>query len=249
MTIEEKMIRSESTSGDNTINQSNQSTFYKVNYEEDPSGYLKIKIESLIYWEYPKKTAFILFVTLSLLLFTQHYSLLRIFAGLFTVITGVNWIYVNLHKQIQRVLSFNPYHPYHDRFNQSLFDRERVVRGTERLMDVAETVTRYMAKLILIENSYRSMISLLSTFTIWTLTKYVSTQHLLMTGLILAFSLPRIYFQYQQVINAYVEEHLKRVHVLLEKYGSIVNQKVNQVGYQIKKLIVKQESQETMKRD
>ncbi|KAG1052997.1 hypothetical protein G6F43_004892 [Rhizopus delemar] len=249
MTTEEKMIRSESTSGDNTINQSNQSRLYKVNYEEDPSGYLKIKIESLLYWEYPMKTVFIFFVTLSLLLFTQHYSLLRIFAGLFTVITGVNWIYVNLHKQIQRVLSSSPYHPYHDRFNQSLFDRERVVRGTERWMDVAETVARYVAKLILIENSYRSMLSLLSSFTIWTLTKYVSTQHLLMTGLILAFSLPRIYSQHQQVIDAHVEEYLKRVHVLLEKYGSIVHQEVNQVGYQIKKLVVKQKSQKTMKRD
>jgi hypothetical protein len=71
----------------------------------DPPAYLKTKVESLIYWEYPKKSASFLVGSLAILILTQYYSLLQILAGVFTLATGLNWVFVNTHKQGQRFIS------------------------------------------------------------------------------------------------------------------------------------------------
>ena len=70
----------------------------------DAPTYLKTRVESLIYWEYPKKSGLFLAGSLSVLILTQYYSLLQIIAGLFTFVTGVNWVFVNTHKQGQRFI-------------------------------------------------------------------------------------------------------------------------------------------------
>jgi hypothetical protein len=41
-------------------------------------------------------------LSLGLLILTQFYSLLQIFAAFTTVVIGVNWVYVNVHVQAQR---------------------------------------------------------------------------------------------------------------------------------------------------
>jgi predicted permease len=70
----------------------------------DAPTYLKTKVESLIYWEYPKKSAIFLVSSLSILILTQYYSLLQIIAGVFTLVTGLNLAFVFTHKQGQRFI-------------------------------------------------------------------------------------------------------------------------------------------------
>jgi xanthosine utilization system XapX-like protein len=61
-------------------------------------------LESLIYWENPKKSGITLVGLLAILVLTQYYSVLQIVAGAFTIVTGINWAFVNTHKQGQRFI-------------------------------------------------------------------------------------------------------------------------------------------------
>jgi hypothetical protein len=67
--------------------------------------YIRARIASLIYWEHPRRSASYLGISLGVLVLTQYYSLLQILAAFFTLATGANWVYVNTHKQTQRIIS------------------------------------------------------------------------------------------------------------------------------------------------
>lgn len=221
-----------------------------VSYLTLPLGYLKAKVESLIYWETPKKSAVFLLGALGVLNLTQYYSFLQILAGLFTLATGLNLVYVNLHKQSQRVISNKAPHelvnPHNHRTSPKI-PRERVLRGAQVTMDVIEVVTQHVTKLILIEDNLRSLVAVVSSFFVWTLAKYVSTQALLTTFLILAFSLPRLYLQHQAVVDAHIEKYSKQARLLIEQYGSIASQKASEVLGQVKNSIKK--SPQEVKKD
>jgi hypothetical protein len=71
----------------------------------DPASYIKVRTASLIYWEYPRRSLSFLGVSLGVLILTQYYSVLQILAAFFTLATGANWVYVNTHKQTQRIIA------------------------------------------------------------------------------------------------------------------------------------------------
>ncbi|KAI9270824.1 Reticulon-domain-containing protein [Sporodiniella umbellata] len=214
----------------------------KVDFEKDPSGYLRAKWNGLIYWESPKKSATFLVGVLGLLNLSHYYSFLQIVAGLFTLATGLNLVYVNLHKQSQRVISNKPSHEWvnpHSHRSSPKLPRERVLRGAQVTMDVAEVVTQHVTKLVLIEDNTRSIIAIAASFFVWTLAKYVSTQSLLTSFLVIAFSLPRLYHQHQDIVDAHVQRHSQRARVLAEQYGSLANQKAREIVGQVRGSIQK----------
>lgn len=76
----------------------------------DPSFYLTTTVQSLIYWEYPFKSALVLSLILGSTWLTQYYSLLYMASSLFTIVTLINFVYVNMDYHSQRILTGKPTH-------------------------------------------------------------------------------------------------------------------------------------------
>ncbi|ORE10057.1 hypothetical protein BCV72DRAFT_269300 [Rhizopus microsporus var. microsporus] len=231
--------------------QNHSYTSPNIKFEDNPSGYLKAKIESLIYWEYPKKSATFLASTLGLLVLTQYYSVLQIVAGIFTLATGINWLYVNLHKQSQRIISnkssqdiVNP-HNHRLQVQKTYIPRERVLRAAHLTTDVAEVVTQHVTRLVLIEDNFRSLVAFIVSFFVWTLAKYVSTKYLVGFFIISAFTLPRLYLQNKELVDAHVARQSQNARQLAEQYGSVANQKAREIGCQVKDFIQKKTGKAT----
>ncbi|KAK4516519.1 uncharacterized protein ATC70_011491 [Mucor velutinosus] len=232
----------------NTTNKvpSGKSFSYKspdIKFEDDAPAYLKTKVESLIYWEYPKKSAVFLLSSLSILILTQYYSLLQIIAGVFTLVTGLNLVFVLIHKQGQRFISGkssdNISNPHSERLNSkgSYIPRDRVLRTAQLTIDVVEVITQQITKLVLIEDTWRSAISLVASYLVWTLAKYVSTKYLFGFFLVSAFSLPRLYLQNQDIVDAHVARQSKKARILAEQYGGVAATKAKELTAQAKTFI------------
>ncbi|KAI9487735.1 MAG: Reticulon-domain-containing protein [Benjaminiella poitrasii] len=228
-----------------------------IKFEDNPSAYLKAKIESLVYWENPKKSALFLVGSLSILILSEFYSSLQIIAGVFTFVTGMNWVFVNTHKQGQKFIggksSKDISNPHSERLNrkENYIPRDRVLRAAHITIDIAEVITQQITKLVLIEDNWRSTISLVISYLVWTLAKYVSTKYLLAFFILSTFSLPRFYLQHQAKIDAHIAQQSNNARVLAEKYGKLANSKAKELTTQAKSYLKKKpvSTQNTVKED
>ncbi|GAA5802680.1 Reticulon-domain-containing protein [Helicostylum pulchrum] len=215
----------------------------KINFEDDAPTYLKTKAESLIYWEYPKKSAAFLVGTLGILVLTQYYSLLQILAGVFTLVTGLNLIFVNTHKQGQRFIggksTENIANPHSQRLETkgSYIPRDRVLRTAQLTVDVVEVITQQITKLVLIEDNWKSVISLIVSYLVWTLAKFVSTKYLVGIFALSAFSVPRLYLQNKDLVDGHAAAQTKNARVLAEKYGGVAYEKAKELTEQTRSFI------------
>ncbi|KAI8328505.1 Reticulon-domain-containing protein [Chlamydoabsidia padenii] len=205
-----------------------------VNFDDDPELYMRARIASLIYWEYPRRSASYLGMSLGVLILTQYYSLLQILAAFFTLATGANWVYVNTHKQTQRIVSGKApedvKNPHNDRLETKgvLISRDRVTYAAQLTVDVFEVFAQKITKLVLIENNTQSAVAVTVSYLIWTLAKYVSTKYLVGFFLVSAFSFPRLYLQHQELIDAHVAQHSENARVLAQQYGGVASAKAQQ---------------------
>ncbi|KAI8060488.1 Reticulon-domain-containing protein [Gongronella butleri] len=215
-------------------------------FEDDPAAYIKARVESLIYWENPRRSIIFLTVSLGILILTQYYSVLQLLAAFFTLATGANWVYVNTHKQTQRLIAGKQpediTNPHSQRLGAkgALIPRERVTRAAQLTVDVFEVIARQVTRLILIEDNTRSAIALGVSYFVWTLAKYISTKYLVAFFVISAFSLPRLYLQHQAVIDAHVAHHGEQARVLAKQYGGVASEKAQQLYDQAWAAIKKQ---------
>ncbi|KAI9302133.1 Reticulon-domain-containing protein [Cunninghamella echinulata] len=222
-----------------------------IKFDDDPAKYIQAKFESLIYWEYPKKSALYLGSALGVLILTQYYSVLQLLAAFFTLATAANWVYVNTHKQTQRLISGKApqdvVNPHSDRLQTkgALIPRDRVTYAAQLSVDVFEVIAQQVTKLILIEDNTRSAIAVGVSYLVWTLAKYISTKYLVGFFLISAFSLPRLYLQHQTVIDAQVAEHSEKARVLAKQYGGVAYAKAQDVYQQALGSIKKEKVKKT----
>lgn len=211
--------------------------------KKDAPTYLKTKVESLIYWEYPKKSGTVLAGSLGVLVLTQYYSLLQILAGVFTLVTGMNWVFVNTHKQGQRFIGGksveNISNPHSARLQAkgAYIPRERVVRTAQLTVDVVEAVTQQITKLVLIEDNWRSAMSLVVSYLVWTLAKFVSTKYLVAVFVLSAFSVPRLYLQHQELVDSQIAIQSKKGRALVEQYGGLAGGKIKELTEQARSFI------------
>ncbi|KAI8971601.1 Reticulon-domain-containing protein, partial [Mycotypha africana] len=213
------------------------------NFPIDPFGYLRAKVQSLILWENRRNSALVLTGTLSFLILTQYYSLLQIAAGIFFFITGLNWVFVIIYKQGQKYIYgkapeelTNP-HRERLRYNGSYIPRDRIVHLAQLSVDVFEVFAQHITKLVLIENSWRSAVALVISFTVWTLAKYISTKYLIGLFLLSAFTGPRLYLQHQAVIDAHLQQLLQQTQSSTEKYGGLACAKAKELSHQATEFI------------
>ncbi|KAI9322614.1 Reticulon-domain-containing protein [Dichotomocladium elegans] len=194
-----------------------------------PSLYIKRRVVSLVYWENPYCSGGVLAGLLGVLILTQYYSVLQMAAAFFTLVTGVNLIYVNAHKQGQRVFNGKPVdevtNPHSQRFKATYIPRDRVVRTAQLAVDVVEAVVQQVIRLVLIEDSWRSAWAVAVAYLVWTLATYVSTKYLAVAFLLGAFSVPRIYSQNQELIDNQVAQCSAQGRAIVERYGSVASKK------------------------
>jgi hypothetical protein len=107
---------------------------------------------------------------------------------------------------------------------------------------VVEDITQQVAKLILIEDNWRSGIAVIVSYFTWTLAKYIPTKYLAGFFIVSAFSLPRLYRQHQAVIDAHVAQQTQNARAISEKYGGVAYQKVQEVSQQVKDAVLKKTS-------
>ncbi|KAI8092717.1 Reticulon-domain-containing protein [Halteromyces radiatus] len=217
-----------------------------IKFEDDPAAYIKARISSLIYWEHPRRSATYLGVSLSVLILTQYYSLLQILACFFTLATGANWIYVNTHKQTQRIIAGksgedikNP-HSERLRTKGAMISRDRVTYAAQLSVDVFEVIAQQVTRLILIEDNTQSAVAIAASFSIWTLAKHISTKYLVGFFLVSAFTFPRLYLQHQEVIDAHVAQHSEKARILARQYGGVASTKAQELYDQAWAAIKKQ---------
>lgn len=81
---------------------------FQIMHHIDPTTHIKQCLTSLVYWEKPVHSGAVLAGLLGALVLTQYYSVLQLGAAFFTLVTGINLLYVNAHKQGQRFFSGKP---------------------------------------------------------------------------------------------------------------------------------------------
>lgn len=193
---------------------------------------MKARLEALILWEKPLRSAGVFVVLLSVLVLTQYYSVLQLAAGFFTIVTGLNWVYVNTHRQGQRMFAgkSEPTHPHASRISAktTYIPRDRVVRGAQLTVDVVEAVVQQITRLVLVEDSLRSAWAVGLSYVVWTLAKYISTKYLVGVFLVGVFSLPRLYLQNKELVDSHVAQHSARARELATQYGGVANDKAKE---------------------
>ncbi|KAG0172160.1 hypothetical protein DFQ30_011062 [Apophysomyces sp. BC1015] len=183
------------------------------------TNYFKAKVVSLIYWEIPARSATVLVSLLGGLVLTQYYSLLYLGAAAFTIVTGINWIYVNLHQQGQRPTVLKKRQQQQQQQQQqsarlrhaTVFSRDRMDRIARIAIDVAEVTMNQLLKLVLVENSWYSGCAVLISYCTWTLAKHLAVKHLAGLMILAAFTIPRMYWLHHQVIDYHVARESQRV--------------------------------------
>ncbi|KAL0085633.1 Reticulon-domain-containing protein [Phycomyces blakesleeanus] len=205
-----------------------------IKFDDDPTAYIKSRTASLIFWEKPKKSAVVLGSTLTALILTQYYSVLQLLAAFFTIVTGLNWVYVNTHKQGQKFINgrapADVTNPHNARLavKTTLVSRDRVVRSAELAVDVIETLSRQVTKLVLIEDNSRSLVALAVSYSVWTLAKYVATKYIVGVFVVSAFLFPRLYLQHKDIIDSQVTQHSQHAYTLAQQYGGVASQTAKQ---------------------
>ncbi|CDS08076.1 hypothetical protein LRAMOSA02025 [Lichtheimia ramosa] len=215
--------------------------------DNDPTTHIKQCVTSLVYWEKPVHSGVVLAGLLGTLVLTQYYSVLQLAAAFFTLVTGINLVYVNAHKQGQRFFSGKSVdqlsHPHSQRFKNTYIPRDRVVKSAQLAVDVIEAVVQQVTKLVLIEDTWRSAWAVGIAYFVWTLATYVATKYLVGVFIVGVFSMPRVYSQHKQLIDSQVAQHSQRAKDLAEQYGSVASTKAKELYNQAMASVSKKKSE------
>lgn len=166
-------------------------------------------------WQNPAKSAIYLVGSLLGLIITQHYSLLQIFAAIATLAIGVNWVFVNVHVQGQKLFASNTAdintataNPHRSRLNARAqpLSRSRVTKLSNTLVDVSEILATEGVKIVLIDDNKRSLKYLCSFYVLWTVAKYLPSRWIVGLSIALVFSVPKLYYRHQDLVDAHVNQ-------------------------------------------
>ncbi|KAL0086219.1 Reticulon-domain-containing protein [Phycomyces blakesleeanus] len=174
------------------------------------------EIWTILKWDNPTRSGVILALLVSSIVVTRHYSLLQISAGILTLAIAINFAYVTTMVQGQKVFyDGKTSHPYSNVINDdnlTSMNRSRVHHFSTLMVDLAETIIRGLSKIILIEDSKRSLKWLAIFYLTWTASAYISTMTIILTFIISAFIFPRLYMSNKDVLD----HHFNRGEQLLK---------------------------------
>jgi hypothetical protein len=112
---------------------------------------------------------------------------------------------------------------------KALVSRDKVVLASNLLVDIVEAFTAEATNIVLIEDNFKSLRYLATSFIVWSVSKYVATKWIVGTGLIFVFSLPKLYLQHQEKIDHHVAKSSERAKILASQYSEIAKQRATGV--------------------
>jgi hypothetical protein len=112
---------------------------------------------------------------------------------------------------------------------KALVSRDKIIHFCNLLVDIVEVVTTEATKVVLIEDNFRSLKYFGVSFVVWNVAKYISTKWIIGVGLILTFSVPRLYLQHQEKIDAQFAKSSEQARVLANQYSEIAKRRASGV--------------------
>lgn len=112
---------------------------------------------------------------------------------------------------------------------KAVVSRDKIIHASNLLVDIVETVATEATKIVLIEDNFRSLRYFGTSFTVWTVAKYLPTKWIVGVGLLLVFSVPRLYLQHQDKIDLHLAKSSERAKVLANQYSEIAKQRASGV--------------------
>jgi hypothetical protein len=112
---------------------------------------------------------------------------------------------------------------------KALVSRDKIIHVCNLLVDIVESFTIEATKIVLIEDNFRSLKYFGVSFTVWTVAKYLSTKWIVGAGLLLIFSVPRLYLQHQEKIDAQLAKSSEQARVLANQYSEVARQRASGV--------------------
>ncbi|KAI7904479.1 Reticulon-domain-containing protein [Cokeromyces recurvatus] len=157
-------------------------------------------------WENPLRSGTLFVTLIGFFIVTQHCSLLQIICGILMLATSINLVYVTMIQFSQKVISDHPtaHHPYNHLLNHSsaLLSKDSAAYYSSVLVDIAEIIIRWIARIILIEDKKKSIKWLGLFFIIWKISAYISSRVILLTFLISLFIFPKLYMSNKDIVDA-----------------------------------------------
>ncbi|KAG0166098.1 hypothetical protein DFQ30_007574 [Apophysomyces sp. BC1015] len=174
---------------------------------------IKQEALSILQWDYPPRSAAILLLSVGSILLTRHHSLLQIASAFLTAAIALNFLYVTLMVQGQKLFyDGQATHPYRT-----------------LLIDLCETAMHTLTKIVLIEDSMASFKWFIIFYVIWAATSYVSTMSIVLGALVSAFTVPRLYMSNKDVVDAHLKQGGTFVKNQLYRAQSLATGSVNEV--------------------
>jgi hypothetical protein len=112
---------------------------------------------------------------------------------------------------------------------KAVVSRDKIIHASNLLVDIVETVATEATKIVLIEDNFRSLRYFGTSFTVWTVAKYLPTKWIVGVGLLLVFSVPRLYLQHQDKIDSHLAKSSERAKILANQYSEIAKQRASGV--------------------
>jgi len=170
---------------------------------KNPFGTLTPVAYRLVIWEKPVNSGIVLGGSLAFLIFTSLFSAFNAICAAAVFIIGANTAYVFALKQYKTVFKQEDAHPY----AKYLDNPPQLLRTfVDRYYDVGVDGINYTAqegtKIVLVEDTSRSLKYVLGCFVLWTLGSWFSFVTLLGIALVLGFTLPIAYQKNKVVVDA-----------------------------------------------
>ncbi|KAI8641871.1 Reticulon-domain-containing protein [Parasitella parasitica] len=185
----------------------------------------------LVYWEIPGRSGIIFAGILLSLVLTSYYSLLYVFAGTFTILTGFNLIFVNAYNAIRTVWTglaaeefLHPYHIHIRPQRSSLLPRDAMDYYIHKSVDILELVAQQTAKIVFVQDTKTTSLACLASGVIYFLTSLIPTKVFFGLLIVALFTAPYYYEKHQDLVDEQLLLLQKKSLVWKEKYGAVARQ-------------------------
>ncbi|KAI8064509.1 Reticulon-domain-containing protein [Gongronella butleri] len=178
----------------------------------------KAELLELLLWEWPARSGGVFAGLLTILYVNVRYSWLAVLSSILTLAIGVNLIYVTFAQRVPWATSVSSGsddaspHPYQRlldamRDNTASDAKSKHQRAISTFVSAFHHVSVELKSIVLIESNEKSLICFFLFYVTWRLAALLSTHTLLLVALISAFTLPKLYYTNQELIET------KRNHV------------------------------------